>query len=115
MSKIIRAIGEAAGVKVASDPATGKTKCASTHDLRRSFGERWAMRLQPLELMDLMRHESLNTTRRFYVGRNAQRTARALWETYLQGTRGNISGNIGRPGPTADPMTEAANDYAARF
>ena len=71
-------IGRAAGVKVATkttvDPKTGGrvevVKFASTHDLRRSFGERWASRLMPTDLMALMRHESIETTLRYYVGRN---------------------------------------------
>jgi integrase len=54
-------------------------KFASAHDLRRSFGERWALRVMPQVLMELMRHESIDTTMQFYVGRNAERTADALW------------------------------------
>lgn len=30
-------------------------------------------------LMDLMRHESIETTLKYYVGRNAETTADALW------------------------------------
>ena len=83
-----------AGVKVRSkvkskiDPATGErrpvevVKFASAHDLRRSFGERWAERVLPKVLMELMRHESIGTTMRFYVGQNAQRTADAAWAAY---------------------------------
>ena len=33
----------------------------------------------PTVLMELMRHESIDTTLRFYVGRNAQATADVLW------------------------------------
>jgi hypothetical protein len=36
----------------------------------------------PAQLMELMRHESIETTLRFYVGRNAQRTAEAAWLAY---------------------------------
>ena len=94
VSKVISAIGKAAGVKVRSkikskiDPATGErgpvevVKFASAHDLRRSFGERWAERVLPKVLMELMRHESIGTTMRFYVGQNAQRTADAAWAAY---------------------------------
>ena len=57
-------------------------KFASAHDLRRSFGERWAERVLPKVLMELMRHESIGTTMRFYVGQNAQRTADAAWAAY---------------------------------
>jgi len=81
VSEIIAQIGKAAGVKVNTDQA-GKVKFASAHDLRRSFGERWASRIMPQQLMELMRHESIETTMRFYVGRNAQKTAEALWAAH---------------------------------
>ena len=48
------------------------------------------------DLMARMRHESIETTLRYYVGRNAQRTAKALWDAYRQkGQSGNTSGNRG--------------------
>jgi len=75
----IVAIGKAAGVKVNT---SGALKYASAHDLRRSFGERWAARVMPQVLMELMRHESIETTMRYYVGRNAERTANVLWEAH---------------------------------
>lgn len=74
VSKIVTKIGARAGVKV------GLKKTASAHDLRRAFGERWAARLMPAQLMELMRHESIDTTLSYYVGRNAERTAAELWE-----------------------------------
>jgi integrase len=73
VSKIISKIGEAANVRV------DENKTASAHDLRRTFGERWAARLMPPQLMELMRHESIETTLKYYVGRNAERTAAILW------------------------------------
>ena len=72
-------MGNAAGVKVHVHPTTGKVKFASAHDLRRSFGERWSHRVMPQVLMELMRHESIETTNRYYVGRNAQATADIIW------------------------------------
>ena len=93
-STVISEIGRRAGVKVSSKPKTKvnkktgerKTveavKFASAHDLRRSFGERWSERVLPKVLMELMRHESIATTMRFYVGQNAQRTADAAWAAY---------------------------------
>jgi integrase len=74
VSKIISKIGAKAKVKVDAK------KTASAHDLRRAFGERWSARLMPAQLMELMRHESIDTTLSFYVGRNAERTAAELWE-----------------------------------
>lgn len=72
-SKVIVSIGKAAGIKVSS------TKYASAHDLRRSFGFRWAMRVQAAVLKELMRHGSIDTTLNYYVGTDAQRMADVLW------------------------------------
>jgi hypothetical protein len=36
----------------------------------------------PPVLMQMMRHESIDTTMRFYVGRSAQATAEVVWEAY---------------------------------
>ena len=69
-------IGASAGVVV--NPRTGKH--ASAHDLRRSFGQRWAGRVLPQTLRELMRHTSLSTTMSFYVSVNAAATAETLWK-----------------------------------
>jgi integrase len=87
-------IGKAAGVKVATDPRTGKVKYASAHDLRRSFGERWSSRVMPQVLMVLMRHQSIETTLRYYVGRNANTTADAVWEGYKKSQEGAVLGTV---------------------
>lgn len=93
-SRTVTAIGRAAGVKVNSDDK-GNVKFASAHDLRRSFGERWAARVMPQVLKELMRHETIETTLRFYVGRNAQTTAGVLWEAHRKSQTSNKSGNNG--------------------
>jgi integrase len=74
----LRRIGKAAGV-VVHRSQSGRVKFASAHDLRRSFGERWSLRVMPPVLKELMRHRSIQTTMRYYVGRNAERTADELW------------------------------------
>ena len=56
-----------------------KPKFASFHDLRRSFGERWAQNVMPQTLMKLMRHESIETTLRFYVGNDAEKIGDEIW------------------------------------
>ena len=78
----ISAIGKAAGVKVSE--IGGKVKFASAHDLRRSFGTRWAKRLMPAQLMVLMRHENINTTMKFYVDLPASELAEELWSITQQ-------------------------------
>jgi len=102
VSKIVSDIGKAAGVKVYTNPRTGKVKFASAHDLRRSFGERWSAWLTTVELMEMMRHENIETTLRYYVGANAQRTAQSIWAAFQQ---------HGAATPTA-PVGEAVLDAA---
>jgi len=80
VSKIVSSIGEKAKVRV------DVKKTASAHDLRRAFGERWAARLMPAQLMELMRHETIETTLSYYVGRNAERTAAILWHEHEKAT-----------------------------
>ena len=63
VSRILSAIGECAGIVV--NKADGKF--ASAHDLRRAFGTRWAARVKPATLQLLMRHESIETTLKYYV------------------------------------------------
>lgn len=89
VSRTVTKIGEAAGVIVNHAPK----KFASAHDLRRSFGPRWASKVMPQVLMILMRHENIETTMRFYVGRDAEATADVLWAT-----ESNNSGNNGQTG-----------------
>ena len=88
VSKVICEIGRWAGVKVRSkvkskvDEKTGErmpvevVKFASAHDLRRSFGERWASRLMPKDLMVLMPHENFNTTLKFYAWADCRENSR---------------------------------------
>jgi integrase len=93
VGKIVSKIGAAAGVRVHVDPRNpDRVKYASAHDLRRAFGERWAARIMPAQLRELMRHESIETTLRYYVGTNAARTADACWDAFEK---------VGRPAPAA--------------
>ena len=83
VSKIILKIGKVAGVRVYVSPKDPEqVKYASAHDFRRAFGVRWAARLMPAQLMEFMRHESIETTLRFYVGTDVQRTAEAAWAAF---------------------------------
>ena len=81
-TSVICRIGKAAGIKVAerSGRSGVKVKYASAHDFRRAFGSRWANRVMPVILQQLMRHASISTTMEFYVGRNAEAAAEVLWE-----------------------------------
>ncbi|MGI8980460.1 MAG: tyrosine-type recombinase/integrase [Pirellulaceae bacterium] len=103
VSAVVSKIGRLAGVVV--NKTTGKF--ASLHDLRRSFGERWAARVMPQVLMELMRHEDISTTMRYYVGRNAQRTADVLWEAHAA-AGGNKVGNNEKKEPVVTRDKKAA-------
>lgn len=63
---------EKAGVKAEVHHEIGKVKCNSVRDLRRAFGERWAAFIVPAHLQQLTRHESIQTTLRYYVRPNAE-------------------------------------------
>ena len=82
VSKVISKIGKEADIVVGNNKRTKKPKYASAHDLRRSFGERWARLVMPQTLRELMRHASIETTLRYYVGFNAEKTADILWEIH---------------------------------
>ena len=114
IGKIVATIGREAGVVVHTDPRTGKVKHASAHDLRRSFGERWAGRVMPQDLKELMRHESIDTTLKYYVGRNAQTIAARLWAARSEFGQGTILGTIGENNPTPAGKEEDANPREER-
>ena len=88
--------------------ADGKT--ASAHDLRRTFGTRWAKRVMPAVLRKLMRHASIETTMGYYVDLNVDEMADELWANHpakagTKPAKSNTSGNIG---PVDAPaLTEA--------
>ena len=82
ISRLISRIGAAAEVVV--DERTKKP--ASAHDFRRSFGERWAMLVEPFVLMQLMRHQDISTTMRYYAGRNAKKVMDLL-KKVVEGTQ----------------------------
>lgn len=100
--QIIGRIGKAAGVKVDVYSRTGKPKFATAHDLRRSFGQRWSTRVMPQLLMQLMRHESIDTTQAFYVLQDAEATADLLWKAHDR-ARGTSSGASEQNAETTTP------------
>lgn len=77
VSRVISAIGKKA--KVVVNKADGKY--ASAHDFRRAFGTRWAKKVMPMVLQKLMRHDSIETTMRYYVDLDADEMAEELWKT----------------------------------
>jgi len=115
--RVVSAIGKKAGVVVATlekrvkDKETGKLvtvqvkKYASAHDLRRSFGTRWAKRVMPAVLQRLMRHSEVATTLKYYVTMDADSVADQLWGRDWDAGPGNTSGNNR---PESAPATETA-------
>jgi hypothetical protein len=83
-------------------------KYATAHDLRRSFGTRWAKRVMPMVLVEMMRHDSIETTKRYYVSTDAMETADMLWDMPEAGfgnktgdtTPRNTNGAASRSAPT---------------
>lgn len=71
VGKIIAELGRKAGIVVKAHQKTGEKEFASAHDLRRSFGERWAKRVEAPFLQKMMRHSSITTTLRYYASRDA--------------------------------------------
>ena len=104
--RMISLIGEKAHIVVHTHPKTGKVKWASAHDLRRSFGTRWAKRVTTAVLQKLMRHASIATTMGYYVDLDAAELAEHLWGV------GSVFGSVAAPGPepaapeTTQPFTE---------
>jgi integrase len=75
---LLSEIGELADVLVNE----GERKYARAHDLRRSFGTRWASRVKPATLQLLMRHKSIETTMKYYVCQDSDDVADELWAEY---------------------------------
>lgn len=96
VSARLSAIGKAAGVKVSGVDAR-KVKFASAHDLRRSFGNRWAPRVMPLDLQRLMRHENIKTTTDYYLNLEPEGLAARLW------AGGHTGGHTGAETPVFPP------------
>lgn len=107
ISKLISAIGQEAGVitdtkrvKNKKGKLEEKTVYASAHDLRRGFGTRWAPKVQPKILMEMMRHESIETTMKYYVELEAIETSDLLWN--VVDSESNKSGNSAQESESTD-------------
>lgn len=76
VGRVVSALGAAAGV------ITSSSEFASAHDMRRAFARRWSARVMPPVLQHLMRHGSIDTTMRYYVGSDADAAAVAMYDTW---------------------------------
>lgn len=77
----ISSAGRSSGVRVSD------TKHLTAHDLRRTFGNRWALKVHPLVLRAMMRHKSMETTLRYYVDLRLDQLGEALWGGTQIGTK----------------------------
>ncbi len=113
-SRMVSRIGEAARVKVDTDPGSGKIKFASAHDLRRAFGNRWAKQIMPAVLKELMRHDDISTTMKYYAEQDAQSVADVVWESFESSASppSNTFGNsVQENGTSADmPSTRKSHN-----
>jgi integrase len=100
VSRIVSKIGKKAGVVVNKEEG----KYASAHDLRRAFGTRWAKRVMPAVLKQLMRHASIETTMRYYVGIQADDVAEELWRSFGQGATAGAHLATQEDAPQANPQ-----------
>jgi hypothetical protein len=66
----------------------------------------------PVVLMEMMRHESIETTLRFYVGRNATDTADVVYDAYLQSQ--NAKSTRGSEKRDASRDTNSSNGQTLR-
>lgn len=108
VSKAICAIGESAAVKVDERPSRVKGEkpkpiWASAHDLRRAFGYRWSRRVNAMTLRDLMRHSSVTTTEKYYVGISLDDTAEMLQGCIPQPTTNASQEGTSTTGPFTGP------------
>lgn len=76
VSRVISKIGEKANVVVNKEQG----KFASAHDLRRAFGTRWSSRVTPAVLQQLMWHQSIETTLKYYVEQSVDVVGAELWK-----------------------------------
>ncbi len=107
VGQVIGEIGKQAGVIVDEKMVDGepKRKFATAHDLRRAFGRRLADKGVKLhDLQQLMRHENIETTMKYYVGRDAIAASEAL-QSILGDTLGDT--------PTAESLQ--VEDKALEF
>jgi integrase len=101
-SRYISSIGKAAGV------VTNKAedRYATAHDLRRTFGSRWAKKVVPAILQKLMRHSSVETTMSYYVNLAVEDIGDVL---RVESSSGDTSGDTKRKKRSRSKVEKNAN------
>jgi len=60
----------------------------------------------PAVFKQLMRHKSIDTTMKYYVGQNAERTANEVWESYEANLRRAAGASLGAIGQEPTKSTD---------
>ena len=58
--------------------------------------------------------KGIDTTMRYYVGRNANTTADAVWEAYERSGKGTVLGTVDQNVPVEESAVEDVNPVTAR-
>lgn len=82
-----------------------KEQAGGAHDFRRSFGDRWARRVRPFVLQQMMRHESIETTMQYYVGLESEDLAIDIYAAYEAFVRMNSRNHLADHSPNNSPAT----------
>jgi integrase len=109
VAKQIGRIGKAAGVIVAESG-----KHATAQDLRRSFGSRWARRVKPAVLQQLMRHSSIETTMQYYVHLDAESVGAELAAAMNGGAYGGADQHESSPPSLVEMALELQRVHGSR-
>ncbi|HEX4069868.1 MAG TPA: site-specific integrase [Planctomycetaceae bacterium] len=100
VSEAIAEIGRAAIIK--TKDMDGTPVYASAHDLRRSFGFRWAKRVMPAILQRLMRHKNIKTTMTYYAVQGEDETAAVVWDAYKAQVANEFANGSQKPAEIAE-------------
>jgi integrase len=105
LSHLVSKLGKLANVIVNRKPE----KFASAHDFRRAFGERWSVRVMPATLQQMMRHQDIGTTMKYYVGQNSQKAAEEIYAAFAEKTAGHEKGNTLGNTPSNQAFLDSAD------
>lgn len=86
-SHVLSDIGAASGVMVDHE------RHCTAHDLRRSFGFRWSLLVPSVVLKSLMRHETIATTEKYYLGHEVNRLQDEVYNAWNRRLSTNTSAN----------------------
>jgi hypothetical protein len=97
--EVLPSLAPRTGVKIgtvfnAVEKALPRVAAGKLADLNAQSLSRFQAELRNGERSEAMRHESIETTMRYYVGRNANTTADAVWSAYQKSQEGTVLGTV---------------------